>query len=70
MEKQKCTNFVKPKPIEPAERPWPLLDNSHTVPMPYGEFHKDTDERTKSIRADYDILNAILIRYEGVIRKR
>jgi len=70
MEKQKCTNFVKPKPIEPAERPWPLLDNGHTVPMPYGELHKETDERTKSIRADYDILNAILIRYEGVIRKR
>ncbi|KAI4617057.1 uncharacterized protein J4E87_008570 [Alternaria ethzedia] len=70
MEKRKCNNFVKPKPIRPGERPWPLLDSGHTVPMPYGEFHKETDEKVKSIRADYYILNTILIRYEGVIRKR
>ena len=38
--------------------------------MPYGEFHKETDERITSIRADYLILNAILTRHEGVIRKR
>jgi len=70
MEQPKCTNFVKPKPIEPAERPWRLLDSGQTVPMPYGEFHKETFGKVKSIMADYGMLNAILIRSEGVIRKR